>query len=87
MPQVSCSYLQRETETPFTPQNIPLEQNCYERSQAIDVTSLCCLLFSTSKNKDLKLIAKSATNAVVALNLFLDLKVCFSPRKEMKDND
>ena len=44
--------------------NISLEQICYKRSQVIAVTSLHCLLFSTSKNKDLKQISKSATNVV-----------------------
>ena len=44
-----------------------LEQICYERSQGIDVTSLHCLPFLTSKNKDLKRILKSATNVVLAL--------------------
>ena len=46
------------------PKNISLEQICYKRSQGIAVTSLHCLLFSTSKNKDLKLISKSATSVV-----------------------
>ena len=43
---------------------ICLEQICYERSEGIVVTSLHCLLFPTSKNKDLKRISKSATNVV-----------------------
>ena len=43
---------------------ISFEQICYKRSQGIDVTSLHCLLFSTSKNKDLKRISKNATDAV-----------------------
>ena len=40
------------------------EQICYKRSQGIAVTSLHCLLFSTSKNKDLKQISESATKVV-----------------------
>ena len=44
--------------------NISLEQIFYKRSQGIAVTSLHCLLFSTSKNKDLKRISKSATNVL-----------------------
>ena len=44
--------------------SIPLEQIYCKRSQAIVVTSLHYLLFSMSKNKDLKRISKSATNAV-----------------------
>ena len=46
------------------PQSNSREQICYRRSQGIAVTSLHCLLFSTSKNKDLKRISKSATNVV-----------------------
>ena len=46
------------------PKSISLEQICYKLSQGIVVTSLHCLLFSTSKNKDLKRISKSATNVV-----------------------
>ena len=49
------------------PKSISLEQICYKISQGIAVTSLHCLLFSTSKNKDLKRISKSATNVVLAL--------------------
>ena len=41
---------------------ISLEQICYERSQGVVATSLHCILFSTSKNKDLKRISKSTTN-------------------------
>ena len=44
--------------------SILLEQICYKGFQGIAVTSLHCLLFSTSKNKDLKRISKSATNVV-----------------------
>ena len=49
------------------PKSISLDQICYKRSQGIAVTSLHCLLFLTSKNKDLKRISKSATNVVIAL--------------------
>ena len=49
------------------PKSISLEQICYERSQGITVTSLHCLLFLTSKSKDLKRISKGATNVVLAL--------------------
>ena len=49
------------------PKSIILEQICYKRSQGIAVTSLHCLLFSTSKNKDLERISKSATNVALAL--------------------
>ena len=52
------------------PKSISYEQICYKRSQGIAVTSLHCLLFPASKknkNKDLKRISKSATNAVLAL--------------------
>ena len=43
---------------------ISLEQICYKRSKGIAVTSLHCLLFSTSENEDLKQILKSATDVV-----------------------
>ena len=46
------------------PKSISFEQICYKISQGIVVTSLHCLLLSTSKNKDLKRISKSATNEV-----------------------
>ena len=36
------------------PKSIFLEQTCYKRSQGIVVTSLHCLLFSTSKSKYLQ---------------------------------
>ena len=45
-------------------ESISVEQICYKRSQGIVLTSLHCLLFSTSKNKDRKRISKSATNVV-----------------------
>ena len=44
--------------------SISLEHICYKRSQGVAVNSLHCLLFSTSKNKDLKRISKSATNVM-----------------------
>ena len=46
------------------PKSISLEQICYKRAQGIAVISLDCLLYSTSKSKDLKLISKSATSVV-----------------------
>ena len=49
------------------PKSISPEQICYKRSQGIGVNLLHCLPFSTSKNKDLKRISKSATNVVLAL--------------------
>ena len=57
--------------------SISLEQICYKRSQGIVVTSLHCLLFSTSKNKDLKRISKSATNAVLTLKFLWTSKFVF----------
>ena len=42
------------------PKSISLEQICSKRSQGIAISSLHCLLYSTSKNKDLKKISKSA---------------------------
>ena len=51
------------------PKSISYEEICYKRSQSIDVTSLHCLLFSMSKNIDLKGISKGVS---------LDLKVCIS---------
>ena len=59
------------------PISISLEQICYKRSQGIAVTSLHCLLFSTSKNKDLKRISKSATNVVLALKFLWTSKFVF----------
>ena len=46
------------------PKSTSLEQICYKRSQGIAVTPLHCLLFTTSKNKDLKRTSKSPTIAV-----------------------
>ena len=51
------------------PKGISLEQICYKRSKGIVVTSMHCPLSSTSKNKDLKQISKSATNTVLTLKL------------------
>ena len=59
------------------PKSISLEQICYKRSQGIAVTSLHCLLFSTSKNKDLKRISISAINVVLALKFLWTLKFVF----------
>ena len=44
--------------------SISFEQICNKRSQGIASTSLHCLLSSTSKNKGLKRISKSAANVV-----------------------
>ena len=49
------------------PKSISPEQIYYKRSQGIDVSSLHCLPFSTSKKKDLKRISKIAINVVLAL--------------------
>ena len=49
------------------PKTISLEQSCYERSQAIVVTSVYCLLFPTSENKDQKWILKSTSIVALAL--------------------
>ena len=49
------------------PKGISLEQICYKRFQDVAVTSLHCLLFSTSKSKDLKQISVKATHVVLAL--------------------
>ena len=57
------------------PKSISPEQICYNRSQGIAVTSLHFLLFSTSKNKDIKRISESATNLC---NIEISLKICFS---------
>ena len=59
------------------PKSISLEQICYKRSQGIGVTSLHCLLFFTLKNKDLKQISKSATNAVLAIKFIWTSKLVF----------
>ena len=59
------------------PIDISLEQICYKRSQGIAATSLLYLLFSKSKNKDLKRISKSATNVVLALKLLWTSKYVF----------
>ena len=59
------------------PKSISLEQVCYKRSQGIAVTSLHCLLFSTSKNKDLKRISESATNVMLALKFLWTSKIVF----------
>ena len=58
------------------PKGITFEQIGYKRCQGIVVTSLHCLLFSTSKNKDLKQILKSATD--VALKFLWTSKFVFS---------
>ena len=60
------------------PKNISFEQICYTRFQCITTTSLHCLLFWTSKNKDLKPISKSATNVVLQLKFLGTSNVCFT---------
>ena len=62
---------------PIQPESISLEQICYKRSQNIAVNSLHCLLFLTSKNKDLKRISKSATNIMLALKFLWTSKFVF----------
>ena len=52
------------------PKSITLEQICHKRCEGIAVTSLNCLLFSMSKNNDLKRILKSATKVVLLLNFW-----------------
>ena len=52
------------------PKSSSPEQICYKKSQDITLSSLRCLLFSTSKNKSrkyVKRISKSATYVVLAL--------------------
>ena len=60
------------------PKSISFEKSCYERSEVIVVTSLYCLLFSTSIKKDLKRISISASNVTIRFEISLDLKVCSS---------
>ena len=62
----------------ITPKSISFEKSCYERSEVIVVTSLYCLLFSTSIKKDLKRISISASNVTIRFEISLDLKVCSS---------
>ena len=59
------------------PKSISLEQICYKRCQGNAATSLNCLLFSMSKNNDLKRILKSASNVVFALNFLWTSLNCF----------
>ena len=59
------------------PKSISLKQICYKRSHGIAVTSLHCLLFSTSKYKDLKRISKNATNVVLKLKFLWTAKLVF----------
>ena len=52
------------------PKSISPEQICYKKTQDITLSSLRCLLFSTTKNKSrkyLKRISKRATYVVLAL--------------------
>ena len=57
------------------PKNIPFEQICYKGCQGFPVTSLHCLLFLKSKNKDLKRISKSAANVGLSVSLFFHSNV------------
>ena len=62
------------------PKSISPEQICYKKSQDIILSSLRCLLFSTSKNKSrkyLKRISKSATYVVLALKSLWTSKFVF----------
>ena len=59
------------------PKSISLETICYKRCQGNAATSLNCLLFSMSKNNDLKRILKSASNVVFALNFLWTSLNCF----------
>ena len=59
------------------PKRISLEQFCYKRSQGIGITSMDCLLFLMSKNKDLKRISESPTNEVLALKFLWTSKFVF----------
>ena len=60
------------------PKSISLKQIYYKRSQGVAVISLHSLLFSMSKNKDLKPISKSATNVVLQLKFLWTSNVCFT---------
>ena len=60
------------------PKNILLEQICYKRSQDIAVTSLLCLLFSDIKKQRPKTNLKKCYQCSVIIEIFLDIKVCFS---------
>ena len=60
------------------PKSISHEQICYKRSQGIDVTSVHCLLFSMSKNKDLKRFSINAINVVLALKFLWTSHFVFS---------
>ena len=63
--------------TAIQPKSISFEQICFKIFQDIAVTLLYCLLFSTSKNKDLKQILKIATNIVLALKFLWTSKFVF----------
>ena len=69
--------------TAIQSESISLEQICYKKSQGITVTSLYCLLFSTSKKKKkkkkrLKTNIKKCYHCSVRIEISLGLKVCFS---------
>ena len=69
------------------PKSISLEQICYKRCQGNAATSLNCLLFSMSKNNDLKRILKSASNVVFALNFLWTSKIVFTFELIIKINN
>ena len=71
--------LEMETEILFTPQNIPFEQSCYERFQAIDVTSTVLSSFFNVKTQRPKTDRKKCYKCNASIEFFLDVKVCFSP--------
>ena len=58
------------------PKIISFEQICCKRSQDIAVTSLHCLLFSTSKSKT-KTNLEKCYQCSVSIEISLNLKVCF----------
>ena len=71
---------------PIQAKSISLEQICYKRSQVIAVTSLHCLVFSTSKNKDLRQILKKCYKCSVTLK-FLRTSNLFFPSNLFKINN
>ena len=63
---------------PMQSKRFSLKQSCYERSKVIVVTSVYCLLFSTSINKDLtKMDLEKCYQFSLSIEVSLDLKVCF----------
>ena len=59
------------------PKSTSIEQIYHKGFQGNGVTSLHCLLLSTSKNKDLKKISKSAANVVLAFKFFWTAQFAF----------